>query len=66
MQDQKDYKEQLFLQKKNKEKLQKKHFATADKIRESLLLAGVEINDNEDKTSWKIKDNFIKEKLENL
>ena len=51
---------------KRKEARIKKDFATADKIRESLLLAGVEINDNEDKTSWKIKDNFIKEKLENL
>ena len=51
---------------KRKEARIKKDFATADKIRESLLLAGVEIKDNEDKTSWKIKDNFIKEKLENL
>ena len=51
---------------KRKEARIKKDFATADKIRESLLLAGVEINDNEDKTSWKIKDNFVKEKLENL
>ena len=51
---------------KRKEARIKKDFATADKIRENLLLAGVEIKDNEDKTSWKIKDNFIKEKLENL
>ncbi len=51
---------------KRKEARIKKDFATADKIRESLLLAGIALNDKENKTSWKIKGNFIKEKLERL
>jgi len=56
---------EYFIQKRKEARI-KKDFATADKIREDLLLAGIDIKDNSDETSWTKQSNFRIENLEKL